>query len=121
MQDGYPHRLRVRDGDMLDIMPDIEIFRKGRMGGYAAVLGGEHKRHTLRGVHRRHHRVHCGAGTGGAGGRVSPAAAVSGNTDAAPNFVRAANTKLFKIETSLGVHHAIQSKKNLILMTGPLR
>ena len=50
--------------------------------------------------------------------RVSPAAAVSGNTDAAPNFVRAANTKLFKIETSLGVHHAIQSKKNLILMTG---
>lgn len=50
--------------------------------------------------------------------RVSPAAAVSGNTESAPNFVRAANTKLFKIETSLGIHHAAQSKKNLILMTG---
>lgn len=50
--------------------------------------------------------------------RVSPASAISGNTEAAPSFVHAANTKLFKIETSLGVHHAIQSKKNLILMTG---
>ena len=50
--------------------------------------------------------------------KVSPAAAVSGSTDAASENVHAANTRLFKIETSLGVRHAVQSKKNLILMTG---
>ena len=32
--------------------------------------------------------------------------------------IYAANTKLFKVETSLGIHHATASKKNLFLMTG---
>ena len=31
---------------------------------------------------------------------------------------RAANTRLFKVETPLGVKHAVESKKNLLLMTG---
>lgn len=47
---------------------------------------------------------------------VSPAAAVSG--DVRTRVRHAANTKFMKIETALGVHHAVSSKKNLLLMTG---
>lgn len=50
--------------------------------------------------------------------KVSPIAAVSGNMETEKTIRRAANTKLFKIETSLGIHHATAAKKNLFLMTG---
>lgn len=50
--------------------------------------------------------------------KVSPVAAVSGNTESSKKVVHAANTRLFKVETSLGIHHATGSKKNLLLMTG---
>ena len=50
--------------------------------------------------------------------KVSPIAAISGNTETNKKIVHAANTRLFKVETSLGVHHATGTKKNLILMTG---
>ena len=50
--------------------------------------------------------------------KVSPVAAISGNAEISKNIVHAANTRIFKVETSLGVHHAIRKKKNLILMTG---
>lgn len=49
--------------------------------------------------------------------RVSPVAAVSGNSDETKGISHAANTRLFKIETALGVNHATSSKKNLVLMT----
>lgn len=50
--------------------------------------------------------------------RVSPLAAVSGNANGQQPAKRAANTRLFKVETALGVHHATASRKNLILMAG---
>lgn len=50
--------------------------------------------------------------------KVSPVAAVSGNAGETKKIVRAANTRLFKVETSLGVYHAAGRKKNLFLMTG---
>jgi len=50
--------------------------------------------------------------------KVSPIAAVSGNMEMEKAIKRAANTGFFKIETSLGVHHATAAKKNLFLMTG---
>lgn len=50
--------------------------------------------------------------------KVSPIAAVSGNAEVSENVGHAANTRLFKVETSLGIHHAVSSKKNLILMIG---
>lgn len=50
--------------------------------------------------------------------RVSPAAAVSGNAQEAKTVTHAANTRFFKVETSLGIHHAKAAKKNLFLMTG---
>jgi len=50
--------------------------------------------------------------------KVSPIAAVSGNTEMTKTVRHAANTRLFKVETSLGIHHATGAKKNLFLMTG---
>lgn len=49
--------------------------------------------------------------------KVSPLAAVSGNANTSRPARNAANTKLFKIDTVLGIHHAKASRKNLILMT----
>ena len=49
--------------------------------------------------------------------KVSPLAAVSGNANTSRPARNAANTKLFKIDTALGIHHAKASRKNLILMT----
>jgi len=49
--------------------------------------------------------------------KVSPLAAVSGNGNTVFAAKRAANTRLFHIETALGIHHAAGSKKNLFLMT----
>lgn len=50
--------------------------------------------------------------------KVSPVAAISGNTGVSGKIVHAANTKFLKVETSLGIHHATGAKKNLFLMTG---
>lgn len=51
--------------------------------------------------------------------RVSPAAAVSGNADTASHYAaHAVKPGLLKVETSLGIHHAMGAKKNLFLMTG---
>ena len=50
--------------------------------------------------------------------KVSPVAAISGNTGVSGKIVHEANTKFLKVETSLGIHHATGAKKNLILMTG---
>lgn len=48
--------------------------------------------------------------------KVSPLAAVSGNaTDLRP-VKKAANTSLFRIDSALGIHHAMASKRNFILM-----
>lgn len=49
--------------------------------------------------------------------RVSPMAAVSGNALETKNISHAANTRFFKVETALGVNHAVSGKKNLVLMT----
>ena len=49
--------------------------------------------------------------------KVSPLTAVSGNTGQMISFRKAANTKWFKIETALGIHHAKARKLNYILMT----
>jgi len=49
--------------------------------------------------------------------KVSPVAAVSGNANNASNVSHKTNTRFWKIETALGIHHAAVSKKNLVLMT----
>lgn len=49
---------------------------------------------------------------------ASPLAAVTGNAYSLQPVRKAANTSFFKIDTSLGFHHAIASKKNFILMVG---
>lgn len=49
---------------------------------------------------------------------VSPLTAVSGNAGTVQAAKEAANTRLFKVETALGVHHAIGSRKNFFLVTG---
>ena len=48
--------------------------------------------------------------------KVSPLAAVSGSANDLQPVKKAANTKFFKIDTSLGIHHAKAGKKNFILM-----
>jgi putative ABC transport system permease protein len=48
--------------------------------------------------------------------RVSPVTAISGGSQPTQNK-RAANTKLFRVETGMGVFHALSGKKNLFLMT----
>lgn len=50
--------------------------------------------------------------------RVSPLAAVSGSANDLQPVRRAANTKLFKVDAALGIHHARESRKNFALMTG---
>ena len=50
--------------------------------------------------------------------KVSPVAAVSGNTGSGKTIRHAANTRFGRIETILGINHAVSVKKNLILMTG---
>lgn len=50
--------------------------------------------------------------------KVSPVTAVSGISESTTGIRHAVNTHIFKIETALGVHHAVSAKKNLILMTG---
>lgn len=50
--------------------------------------------------------------------KVSPLAAVSGNANDLQPVKKAANTRFFKIDIALGIHHAKAGKKNFILMTG---
>lgn len=50
--------------------------------------------------------------------KVSPVTAVSGNSENTIDASHALHTRFFKIETALGIHHAVSGKKNLILMTG---
>lgn len=50
--------------------------------------------------------------------KVSPVTAVSGNTENTGKVTHVVNTRVIKIETALGIHHAVAAKKNLILMTG---
>lgn len=49
--------------------------------------------------------------------KVSPVTAVSGNSENTKNTTHALNIRFSKIETALGIHHAVSAKKNLILMT----
>ncbi|WP_300803298.1 FtsX-like permease family protein [uncultured Acetatifactor sp.] len=48
--------------------------------------------------------------------KVSPVTAINGSSQLAQNR-HAANTRLFRVETGMGVFHALSGKKNLFLMT----
>lgn len=50
--------------------------------------------------------------------KVSPIAAVSGNVQDVKTVRRTADIRLFKMETLLGIRHATEAKKNLLLMIG---
>ena len=50
--------------------------------------------------------------------RVSPVSAVSGSEEIMKMAGGRVKTRLFKVDTALGVHHAVSAKKNLVLMTG---
>ena len=50
--------------------------------------------------------------------KVSPVVAVSGNPEPDKMSRHSVHTGFFKIETALGIHHAVAAKKNLFLMTG---
>ena len=50
--------------------------------------------------------------------KVSPVAAVSGNSEKTKTGRHAVHTGFLRIETALGVHHAVAAKKNLFLMIG---
>ena len=49
---------------------------------------------------------------------VSPVAAVAGNFSRTGETTHPAMGRFFRIETALGIHHAVSSPKNLLLMTG---
>lgn len=49
---------------------------------------------------------------------VSPVAAVNGNLSEKGSVSRPIRGSFLKIETALGIHHAVSSPKNLLLMTG---
>ncbi len=51
---------------------------------------------------------------------VSPQAAVTGNLNETNNLKvnRASNTKLFRVDTAMGINHAFSNKKSLTLITG---
>ena len=48
--------------------------------------------------------------------KVSPVAAVTGNSEKVKTGHHAVHTGFLRIETALGVHHAVAAKKNLFLM-----
>ena len=50
--------------------------------------------------------------------KVSALTAVSGNAKTVQAVRKMANTRLFKVDTALGIHHASGSKKNFFLVTG---
>ena len=53
--------------------------------------------------------------------KVSPLTAVSGNAGTVSAVRKAANTRMFHIETALGVHHAAGSRKNFDFMNHALK
>lgn len=50
--------------------------------------------------------------------KVSPVTAAAGNAENTRKVGHAAHTGILRIETALGIHHAVSAKKNLFLMTG---
>lgn len=50
--------------------------------------------------------------------KVSPMAAVSGNAGGTRNIKHAFNAGMLKVDTALGINHAVCSKKNFLLMVG---
>ena len=54
----------------------------------------------------------------GRAAKVSPINAVSGNANMSKKIKRPVKLKLFKVDTAMGISHAVSVKKNLILMTG---
>lgn len=50
--------------------------------------------------------------------KASPIAVVSGNAGDIKNVKHAANARIGKVESVLGIHHAVSAKRNLMLMTG---
>lgn len=50
--------------------------------------------------------------------KASPVAAVSGSTGQETSIKRGVTIRFGKVETALGIHHAVSAKKNLFLMTG---
>lgn len=50
--------------------------------------------------------------------KVSPLSAVAGNANDLQRVKKAVSTAFFKVDTSLGIHHAKASKKNFLLMVG---
>ncbi|MDK7376463.1 FtsX-like permease family protein [Peptoniphilus harei] len=49
--------------------------------------------------------------------KISPIAALSGNTESNIGNKQLVNNRFFRIEKSLGINHAIENKKNLFLMS----
>ena len=47
--------------------------------------------------------------------KVSPVTAVSGNSESAKNMHHAMKTRFLKIETVLGIHHAVGQRKTYYL------
>ena len=50
--------------------------------------------------------------------KVPPAAAVSGNSENGNAGQSPVHARFVKIETAMGIHHAVSTGKNLVLMTG---
>lgn len=50
--------------------------------------------------------------------KVSPVEAVAGNAQSTVKVYHPLNLNVSRIETALGIHHAVSAKKNLFLMTG---
>ena len=50
--------------------------------------------------------------------KVSPLTAVSGNAGSTHAVRRAAHARFFPVEAALGIHHAVGSRKNFLLMAG---
>lgn len=50
--------------------------------------------------------------------KVSPLIAVSGNADGSKPAKKAASTRLLKVDTALGIHHAKAQTKSFVLMVG---
>ena len=52
--------------------------------------------------------------------KVSPQAAVTGNINQTNNlqFDKAISTRVFHVDTAMGVHHAFSNKKSMVLITG---
>ena len=48
---------------------------------------------------------------------VSPMAAATGNAETGKKITHAANTRIFRVESALGIYHATAVKKNVILMS----